>query len=55
MVDTDEFFANHMDLYDQAVRRWSECSHEEWLSGAEGKHVNLFIHPTIFAIIDEFA
>ncbi|KAJ2926965.1 hypothetical protein H1R20_g10132, partial [Candolleomyces eurysporus] len=35
MVDTDEFFANHMDLYDQAVRRWSNCSIDEWFSGAE--------------------
>ena len=36
-MDMDDFFENHLDHYDQAVARWTDCSFKEWFDGAEGR------------------
>jgi hypothetical protein len=41
-MDLDEFFANHLDVYDQAVAHWNGCSLKEWFDGSEGKHGDAF-------------
>lgn len=34
--DTDAFVQQNMEKYDALVKKWSECSEEEWIAGAEG-------------------
>ena len=34
--DTDGFVQQNMQKYDALVKKWSECSEEEWIAGAEG-------------------
>ena len=34
--DTDAFVQQNMQKYDALVKKWSECSEEEWIAGAEG-------------------
>ena len=34
--DTDAFVQQNMEKYDAMVKKWSECSEEEWIAGAEG-------------------
>ncbi|KAF8903742.1 hypothetical protein CPB84DRAFT_726744 [Gymnopilus junonius] len=33
--DTDAFVREHMDIYDQLVQKWSNCSLTEWLAGSD--------------------
>ena len=34
--NTDLFVKQNMEKYDLLVKKWSECSEEEWIAGAEG-------------------
>ena len=34
--DTNAFVQQNMEKYDSLVKKWSECSEEEWIAGAEG-------------------
>ena len=34
--NTDLFVKQNMEKYDRLVKKWSECSEEEWIAGAEG-------------------
>lgn len=34
--NTDDFVKKNMEKYDRLVKKWSECSEEEWIAGAEG-------------------
>jgi hypothetical protein len=34
--NTDVFVQQNMEKYDALVKKWSECSEEEWIAGAEG-------------------
>jgi hypothetical protein len=34
--DTNAFVQQNMEKYDALVKKWSECSEEEWIAGAEG-------------------
>lgn len=34
--DTNGFVQQNMEKYDALVKKWSECSEEEWIAGAEG-------------------
>ena len=34
--NTDLFAKQNMEKYDRLVKKWSECSEEEWIAGAEG-------------------
>ncbi len=34
--DLDIWVEAHADVYDQAKKKWSECSMEEWTKGADG-------------------
>ena len=43
--NTDAFVQQNMEKYDALVKKWSECSEEEWIAGAEG---------FFFSIIQEF-
>lgn len=35
--DFDKFVDEHVDAYNEAKKRWSECSIEEWQAGANGE------------------
>ena len=35
--DLDKYISEHLDAYDEAKKKWSECSAEEWQAGAEGR------------------
>lgn len=35
--DMDEYVATHMDRYEAARKRWTECTGEEWEKGADGE------------------
>ena len=30
------FVESHVDVYEEAKKRWSECSMDEWRAGADG-------------------
>lgn len=34
--DLDTYVDTHVDAYDQAKKKWAECSNEEWKAGADG-------------------
>ena len=34
--NTDVFVKQNMEKYDLMVKKWSECSEEEWIAGDEG-------------------
>ena len=34
--DTNAFVQQNIEKYDALVKKWSECSEEEWIAGAEG-------------------
>jgi len=34
--NTDDFVKENMEKYDRLVKKWTECSEEEWIAGAEG-------------------
>ncbi len=36
--DLDIYVEAHADSYEQARKKWSECSQEEWTRGADGMH-----------------
>lgn len=35
--DIEHYIAAHLDDYERAKARWTNCSREEWEHGAEGK------------------
>ena len=35
--DLDKFIEEHLGAYNEAKKKWAECSMEEWQAGAEGK------------------
>jgi hypothetical protein len=39
--NADVFVKQNMEKYDLMVKKWSECSEEEWIAGAEGFLVSL--------------
>lgn len=34
--DFEKFINEHLDAYNEAKKKWSECSIEEWRAGGEG-------------------
>jgi hypothetical protein len=34
--NTDMFVKQNMEKYDRLVEKWSECTEEEWIAGADG-------------------
>lgn len=41
--DVDEYVAIHVERYEAAKRRWTECSREEWEKGADGTYTSYII------------
>jgi len=35
--DVEQFINENLHLHEQAVARWTNCTVEEWISGADGK------------------
>ena len=56
--DTDAFVQQNMEKYDALVKKWSECSEEEWIAGAEGSFRSviqeIFFLTTLPAISNSF-
>ena len=46
--DTNAFVQQNMEKYDALVKKWSECSEEEWIAGAEG----VFFRNTRYFLLD---
>ena len=49
--NTDAFARQNMEKYDALVKKWSECSEEEWIAGAEG----FFLHNSRNILLDDLA
>ncbi|KAF8813471.1 hypothetical protein BYT27DRAFT_7335092 [Phlegmacium glaucopus] len=58
--NTDTFVKQNMEKYDRLVKKWSECSEEEWIAGAEEiaeKYVKLvsYVKDAMIAKINAYA
>ena len=43
--DLDTFVGEHLDAYEDAKKRWTECSIDEWTAGADGMHHYMLPYP----------
>ena len=50
--NTDAFVLKNMEKYDALVKKWSECSEEEWIAGVEGFS---FLHNSRTILLDDLA